>query len=111
MDSEFGKWFKEQYGKLPNASRAQKAKKILESMVLKINRVGAVIEEEKYLAQAMQHALYGWNAAQDQISILSTEVEEQARLNGMGSEREARLMAKIEELKKIIAEDTLLYRG
>jgi hypothetical protein len=33
------------------------------------------------------------------IVELEREVEEQARLNGMGSEREARLMAEVKELK------------
>jgi len=32
-----------------------------------------------------------------------TEALEQARLNGMGSEREARLMARISELEKLLA--------
>lgn len=37
------------------------------------------------------------------VEELEKEVEEQARLNGMGSEREARLMAKVTELEREIA--------
>lgn len=36
------------------------------------------------------------------ITILEKEVEEQARLNGMGAERELRLMAQVVELEKEI---------
>lgn len=46
----------------------------------------------------------GWGntmlLAADTIESLQSEVLEQARLNGMGSEREARLMAQVEELKR-----------
>lgn len=38
----------------------------------------------------------------DRIVELETDLEEQCRLNGMGSEREARLLAKITELEKLL---------
>lgn len=38
--------------------------------------------------------------AADTIESLQTELVEQCRLNGMGSEREARLMARVEELER-----------
>jgi chromosome segregation ATPase len=38
-----------------------------------------------------------------QLAECQQECEEQARLNGMGSEREARLIAKVEELEKQLA--------
>ena len=37
-----------------------------------------------------------------QISDCNLECEEQARLNGMGSEREARLLARVAELEQVI---------
>ena len=46
----------------------------------------------------------GWFAAlahrDDELLELSKELEEQARLNGMGAEREAKLLAQLEESKK-----------
>lgn len=36
----------------------------------------------------------------NQIESLQAEVEEQCRLNGMGAEREARLMARVDELER-----------
>lgn len=42
---------------------------------------------------------------------LEAECNEQARLNGMGAEREARLMAEVERLRKLVQEqDTMLGR-
>jgi hypothetical protein len=41
---------------------------------------------------------------QDQMDDLMHELDEQVRLNGMGSEREARLMARITELEKLLYE-------
>jgi hypothetical protein len=42
-------------------------------------------------------------AAEEQLKIVNDECMEQARLNGMGSEREAKLLAKIEELNVVIS--------
>lgn len=45
------------------------------------------------------------------VQALQAECEEQARLNGMGAEREARLMAQVAELRKLVVEqDSMLGR-
>lgn len=58
------------------------------------------------------------NALQNRIDALTAEVNEQARLNGMGSEREARLMAQVAEitaenaaLKSLLSELTAMVNG
>jgi hypothetical protein len=42
--------------------------------------------------------------AADEITRLCAEVEEQARLLGMSGEREAKLLARVEELEKALTE-------
>lgn len=54
------------------------------------------------------------NALQKRIDALTAEVNEQARLNGMGSEREAKLMAQVQSLSAENAElkrDLDAHRG
>lgn len=52
------------------------------------------------------HEQEGWPATAlcDGAERLQAELNEQARLNGMGSEREARLMARVEELERELAQ-------
>ncbi len=40
---------------------------------------------------------------QEKLESQAKEIAEQCRLNGMGSEREARLMARVEELSREVA--------
>jgi len=47
----------------------------------------------------------------DEINEARKEISEQARLNGMGAEREARLMAENAELKAKLTEKASLLRG
>jgi chromosome segregation ATPase len=47
----------------------------------------------------------------DEVNEARKETSEQARLNGMGAEREARLMAEVAELKAKLAKKAELLRG
>lgn len=47
----------------------------------------------------------------DEVNEARKETSEQARLNGMGAEREARLMAEVAELKAKLTEKASLLRG
>lgn len=47
----------------------------------------------------------------DEVNEARKEISEQARLNGMGAEREARLMAENAELKAKLTEKASLLRG
>ncbi len=47
----------------------------------------------------------------DEVNEARKEISEQARLNGMGAEREARLMAENAELKAKLTEKAELLRG
>lgn len=47
----------------------------------------------------------------DEVNEARKEIGEQARLNGMGAEREARLMAEVAELKAKLTEKAELLRG
>ena len=40
----------------------------------------------------------------DAVKALEVELEEQCRLNGMGSEREAKLLGKVEQLERVLKE-------
>jgi antirestriction protein len=46
-----------------------------------------------------------------ELAACEKECEEQARLNGMGSEREARLLARVEELQQILRDAYEVYAG
>lgn len=47
----------------------------------------------------------------DEVNEARKEISEQARLNGMGAEREARLMAEVSELKAKLTDKASLLRG
>lgn len=51
-----------------------------------------------------------WRALSDRLEAAESECLEQARLNGMGGEREAALMAKLEAAEKSDAESLTMYR-
>lgn len=57
-----------------------------------------------YTVQQMQKCYEeGCKESAAEIERLTAELHEQARLNGMGSEREAALMAKVERLERELA--------
>jgi hypothetical protein len=57
--------------------------------------------ENDHLRQARSDDLAGGDALREEIERLRAEVLEQARLLGMGSEREAKLLARVEVLEKV----------
>lgn len=61
-------------------------------------------EDKRPQSSAIVHALL------DRLEAAEADALEQARLNGMGSEREAALMAKLEAAEKSDAESLAMYR-
>lgn len=60
----------------------------------------ALFEECELTKQRRDNAVSGMLDAREKLSQAEAEAQEQARLNGMGSEREARLMARVKELER-----------
>lgn len=65
---------------------------------------------ESMLAESRNNDLYSMRLlaeSQERIKQLENEVAEQCRLNGMGSEREARLMAQLAECRRKVLNDII----
>ena len=60
--SEFKHWFRRQYGRMPDGRKLQKAQDKVFVLRDALNQAESELEIEKRLSQAMNDALYGWNA-------------------------------------------------
>lgn len=60
--SAFGKWFKAQFGRLPNGARITKQRAKVIQLRGAADDAEALLNAEIALATAFNTALYGWNA-------------------------------------------------
>ena len=58
----FRKWFKEQYGRLPNDRKTTLLNKSVDDLTYSLDRAKIKLKSELALNRAFQNALYGWNA-------------------------------------------------
>ena len=60
--SAFRKWFKEQYGRLPNADKMRRLRIKHDNALGTLHDLERQLELEERLAKQMNDALLGWNA-------------------------------------------------
>ena len=60
--SAFGKWFKAQFGRMPNADKLRKARTKCDELESALQIATMELRVEDALYASWQSALYGWNA-------------------------------------------------
>lgn len=61
-ETPFRKWFKAQYGRMPNPAKAQKLQAVVDEANYRLARAVLALRDEESIGNAWTDALYGWNA-------------------------------------------------